>query len=75
VTSGIWWTSIFPGSAIVLVVLGITLVGESLNDLSDPRLRTRRRAAGVTSLADVSVQGGGALDDEIANADELEGRA
>jgi peptide/nickel transport system permease protein len=44
VTSGIWWTSIFPGSAIVLVVLGVTLIGESLNDLADPRLRTRRRA-------------------------------
>ncbi|GAB3154070.1 ABC transporter permease [Microbacterium neimengense] len=44
VTSGIWWTAIPPGIAIVLVVLGITLVGESLNDLSDPRLRTRRRA-------------------------------
>ena len=45
VTSGIWWTSVFPGLAIVLVVLGITLVGESLNDLSDPRLRRRRSAA------------------------------
>jgi peptide/nickel transport system permease protein len=44
VTAGIWWTSIFPGVAIVLVVLGMTLVGESLNDLADPRLRTRRRA-------------------------------
>lgn len=47
VTSGIWWTSVFPGVAIVLVVLGVTLVGESLNDLSDPRLRTRRRAGGA----------------------------
>jgi peptide/nickel transport system permease protein len=75
VTSGIWWTSIFPGAAIVLVVLGITLVGESLNDLSDPRLRTRRRAVGVTSKADVSVEGGSALDDEVADLDELEGRA
>jgi peptide/nickel transport system permease protein len=72
VTSGIWWTSIFPGTAIVLVVVGVTLVGESLNDLADPRLRTRRRAVGVTSLADVSVQGGGALEDEVANSDELE---
>ena len=45
VTFGIWWTSIFPGVAIVLSVLGITLVGESMNDLNDPRLRTRRRAA------------------------------
>lgn len=48
VTSGIWWTSVFPGIAIVLVVLGVTLVGESLNDLADPRLRTRRRASAQT---------------------------
>jgi peptide/nickel transport system permease protein len=51
VTSGIWWTSVFPGTAIVLVVLGITLVGESLSDLADPRLRTRRRAAAVPADA------------------------
>jgi peptide/nickel transport system permease protein len=44
VTSGIWWTAIPPGMAIVLSVLGLTLVGEGLNDLSDPRLRVRRRA-------------------------------
>lgn len=44
VTSGIWWTALFPGLAIVLAVLGITLVGESLNDLNDPRLRVRRKA-------------------------------
>lgn len=43
VASGIWWTGVFPGAAIVLLVLGVTLVGESLNDLSDPRLRIRRR--------------------------------
>lgn len=42
--SGIWWTGLFPGLAIVLLVMGITLVGESLNDLSDPRLRFRRRS-------------------------------
>jgi peptide/nickel transport system permease protein len=48
VTSGIWWTSLFPGLAIVLVVLGVTLVGESLNDLADPRLRARRRAVAQT---------------------------
>ena len=44
VSAGIWWTSVFPGVAIVLVVLGITLVGESLNDLADPRLRARGAA-------------------------------
>ncbi|MBA8795967.1 peptide/nickel transport system permease protein [Friedmanniella endophytica] len=43
VTSGIWWTAIWPGLAIVLIVLGITLIGESLNDLADPRLRRRAR--------------------------------
>ena len=34
---------VFPGLAIVLAVLGMTLVGESLNDLADPRLRGRKR--------------------------------
>jgi peptide/nickel transport system permease protein len=41
--SGIWWTGVFPGAAIVLLVLGVTLVGESINDISDPILRTRRK--------------------------------
>ncbi|MFT4122313.1 MAG: ABC transporter permease [Microbacteriaceae bacterium] len=69
VTAGIWWTSIFPGTAIVLVILGITLVGESLNDLADPRLRTRRRAdAAAPPPADVAVAPGGAiLDDTVAS--------
>ena len=64
VTSGIWWTSVFPGAAIVLTVLGLTLVGESLNDLADPRLRARRRATddGPPPVAeDVSVVPGGVL--------------
>ncbi|MEV6561221.1 ABC transporter permease [Nocardia sp. NPDC051756] len=42
VSNGIWWTGIFPGFAIVLVVLGMTLVGESLNEVLNPVLRTRR---------------------------------
>ena len=32
----------FPGAAIVLVVLGMTLVGESVNEALNPLLRTRR---------------------------------
>ncbi len=55
VSAGIWWTSVFPGVAIVLVVLGITLVGESLNDLADPRLRNRRAA----NLDELEVAQGG----------------
>ena len=64
VSSGVWWTALFPGLAIVLVVLGLTLVGESLNDLADPRLRTRRRAKpgdAPLALAEVSVVPGGTL--------------
>ncbi|GAT86002.1 peptide ABC transporter permease [Paenarthrobacter nicotinovorans] len=48
-SSGIWWTGVFPGIAIVLTVLGLTLVGESINDLNDPRIRGRKRAGGATS--------------------------
>lgn len=55
VTSGIWWTALFPGLAIVLSVLGITLVGESMNDLNDPRLRTRK---GVKRGGKNKLQGG-----------------
>lgn len=73
VTSGIWWTSLFPGVAIVLVVLGMTLVGESLNDLSDPRLRGRR-AVGKASgtVAETSVVPGGTLDAGPGGIDGLE---
>ncbi len=64
VTSGIWWTSVFPGLAIVMVVLGVTLIGESMNDLADPRLRTRKRADGVPAQSTESiVVAGGSLDD------------
>jgi ABC-type dipeptide/oligopeptide/nickel transport system permease subunit len=38
--NGLWWTSMYPGVAIVLIVVGVTLVGESLNDVLNPLLRT-----------------------------------
>ncbi len=40
--AGIWWTGVFPGIAIVLMVVGVTLVGESLNDVLNPLLRTTK---------------------------------
>lgn len=52
VAAGIWWTAIPPGIAIVMTVLGVTLIGESLNDLADPRLRARRRATIAKTPAD-----------------------
>ena len=71
VSSGIWWTALYPGLAIVLTVLGLTLVGESLNDLADPRLRGRRRVAKASgAVAETSVVPGGTL---IAGPGGLDG--
>jgi peptide/nickel transport system permease protein len=39
--SGIWWTGLFPGLAIVLLVTGLTLLGEGLNETINPVLRKR----------------------------------
>lgn len=39
--AGIWWTGLFPGLAIVLLVTGLTLVGEGLNDVVNPVIRRR----------------------------------
>ncbi|WP_298227715.1 ABC transporter permease [Gryllotalpicola sp.] len=50
VTAGIWWTALFPGLAIVLLALGISLLGEGLNDLADPRLRRRSAEANEAAL-------------------------
>jgi peptide/nickel transport system permease protein len=73
VTSGIWWTALFPGLAIVLTVLGMTLVGESLNDLADPRLRGRRAVAETAgAVGDVSVVPGGTLTAGPGGLDGLE---
>jgi peptide/nickel transport system permease protein len=41
--SGIWWTGVFPGLAIVLLVSGLTLLGEGLNETINPVLRKRPR--------------------------------
>ena len=75
VTSGIWWTSLFPGLAIVLVVLGITLVGESLNDLADPRLRTRRRADQSAPVLEISAVNTVDLDGDETPIDPVEARS
>ena len=51
-SSGIWWTSVYPGLAIVVLVTALTLVGESLNDLLNPVLR-RRQLLPVDIVRDV----------------------
>ncbi len=57
VSDGIWWTGVFPGVAIVLVVLGMTLVGESLNEVLNPLLRTRRAATDGPGVDDAADEG------------------
>jgi peptide/nickel transport system permease protein len=42
VGAGIWWTGLFPGLAIVLLVTGFSLIGEGLNDVLNPVIRYRR---------------------------------
>ncbi|MPY99895.1 MAG: ATP-binding cassette domain-containing protein [Actinophytocola sp.] len=44
VAAGIWWTALWPGLAIVLLVMALTLVGEGLNDVINPLLRARGKA-------------------------------
>lgn len=39
VVSGEWWLVLFPGFAIMLTVLAFNLVGDTLRDVLDPRMR------------------------------------
>jgi peptide/nickel transport system permease protein len=36
-----WWTSLFPGAAICLAVVGLNLFADGLNEVVDPRVRGR----------------------------------
>lgn len=36
-----WWTSVFPGLAIFVTVLGVNLLGDGIRDAFDPRLRRK----------------------------------
>jgi ABC-type dipeptide/oligopeptide/nickel transport system permease subunit len=34
-----WWMAVFPGAAIVLLVLGLNLLGDGLREMLDPETR------------------------------------
>jgi peptide/nickel transport system permease protein len=38
--SGRYWVSVFPGIALVLIIVGVNLVGDRLRDILNPRLQT-----------------------------------
>lgn len=40
-TGGIWWTTLFPGLTMTLMVVGLSLLGEGLDALVNPKLRVR----------------------------------
>ena len=37
--TGIWWTALFPGLTLTMMVTGLSLVGEGLNEFVNPLLR------------------------------------
>jgi peptide/nickel transport system permease protein len=60
--AGIWWTGLYPGLAIVLLVTGFTLVGEGLNDVLNPLIRHRR-----IERPEIPPAGGGGMVAELAD--------
>jgi peptide/nickel transport system permease protein len=40
-STGIWWTTLFPGMALTLMVTGLSLLGEGLSEFVNPRERGR----------------------------------
>ena len=41
--TGEWWVAIFPGAALILLVLGMNMLGDGLSDLLDPRRKAATR--------------------------------
>ena len=42
IDNGIWWSSFFPGLAIVFLTIGLSFLGEGLNDIIHPLLKKER---------------------------------
>ena len=40
--TGIWWTTLFPGLALTLMVVGLSLLGEGLSEFINPRSNSSR---------------------------------
>ena len=41
--SGEWWVAIFPGTALVILIIGFSMLGDGLEDLLDPRRNSGAR--------------------------------
>jgi peptide/nickel transport system permease protein len=42
IDNGIWWSSFFPGLVIVVLTIGLSFLGEGLNDIINPLLKKER---------------------------------
>jgi len=42
IDNGIWWSSFFPGFVIVILTVGLSFLGEGLNDIVNPILKKER---------------------------------
>src|SRR6266568_4287235 len=42
IDNGIWWSSFFPGFVILLLTIGLSFVGEGLNDIVNPLMKRER---------------------------------
>lgn len=74
VVSGFWWTAFFPGIAIMLLVTGLTLVGEGLNDIVNPLLRVKGFKGKVPKEKEPTVEAGSvdeAAASETANRENV----
>jgi peptide/nickel transport system permease protein len=43
-STGIWWTTLFPGLAMALMVVGLSLLGEGLSEIFNPRWRQQNHS-------------------------------
>jgi len=50
-SAGAWWSLVPPGVAIIWVVLGLTLLGNGLERVFNPRLETHHLSVGDEMVA------------------------
>jgi peptide/nickel transport system permease protein len=41
-STGIWWTTLFPGMAMTSMVVGLSFIGEGISEMFNPSLRNKR---------------------------------
>ena len=41
-STGIWWTTLFPGMAMTSMVVGLSFIGEGISEMFNPALRNKR---------------------------------